>query len=254
KPVEEKAEDNSEESADDAKPEETKKDASEEKDPAKKEKAKSKSPEINLVLVADVDMISPGFFDLRAEGTAPEAGINFEFDNVTFVLNVLDALADDDRFIEIRKRRRYHPILTKINEDTEAARRETAKTQEKLQKQYDKEIAKLNRDLQKKLSELQRKSQSGGTDIQAFATQLAIKQQEYQKHRKAVEESLQRKLEQQIDKINRQLEDKVQAGQDWYKRCAVLLPPILPLTLAFIVFCIRRVQERQGAVRGRMKK
>ena len=42
-------------------------------------------------------MLSPGFFLLREQGDIPEADIHFDFDNVTFVLNVLDSLAGSDR-------------------------------------------------------------------------------------------------------------------------------------------------------------
>ena len=45
---------------------------------------------INVVVVADIDMLSQDFFRLREQGDMPEMGINFDFDNVTFVLNVLD--------------------------------------------------------------------------------------------------------------------------------------------------------------------
>lgn len=221
-------------------------------DEAKPEK--SAASKINIVLVADVDMISPGFFDLRAQGASPEAGFNFNFDNVTFALNALDAVAGDDRFIEIRKRRQYHPILTKIDEDTEQARQETTKAREQLQKEFDEELAKSDQEFDKQLRELQEKTQSGGMDAQAAITQIAIMQRDRQKRQQAVQESLQRKLERQVNQIDTDLEVKVRSVQNWYKRCAVLLPPILPLILAMIVFFIRRVQERQGAVRGRMRK
>ena len=60
---------------------------------------------INVVLSTDLDMISPMFFALRDQGEIPELNVHFHFDNVTFVLNALDELAGDDRFIAIRKRR-----------------------------------------------------------------------------------------------------------------------------------------------------
>ena len=87
------------------------------------EKEAPKSSEINVVLVADIDLLSPDFFRLREQGSIPEAGVTFDFDNVTFVLNTLDQLAGDDRFIEIRKRRPKHRTLAKVELKTEAARK-----------------------------------------------------------------------------------------------------------------------------------
>ncbi len=60
---------------------------------------------INVVLVADIDVLSEAFFRLRELGDMPQAGVFFDFDNVSFVLNALDSLAGDDRFLDLRKRR-----------------------------------------------------------------------------------------------------------------------------------------------------
>jgi len=42
------------------------------------------------------------------------------------VLNVLDVLAGDDRFVDIRTRRPTHRTLTKVSEATEEARAQAA--------------------------------------------------------------------------------------------------------------------------------
>ena len=53
-------------------------------------------------------------------GQDPDAPvIDFKFQNIPFVLNILDSLAGDDRFVDLRKRTRSHRILTKIEEATE---------------------------------------------------------------------------------------------------------------------------------------
>ena len=59
-------------------------------------------------------MIAPIIFALREMGEKEEMMIDWKFQNVTFVLNILDSLAGDDRFVDIRKRTRPHRILTKI--------------------------------------------------------------------------------------------------------------------------------------------
>ncbi len=64
-----------------------------------------------MILVTDIDLMYSDFFMVRAMGQDPDQEVSFNFDNVTFVLNVLDALADDQRFIDIRKRRPKHRIL-----------------------------------------------------------------------------------------------------------------------------------------------
>ena len=70
---------------------------------------------MNVVLVADADMIGDQFFAWREQGKMPGQDIDFDFDNVTFVLNALDSLADDNRFLELRKRRPQHRTLERFD-------------------------------------------------------------------------------------------------------------------------------------------
>ncbi len=77
---------------------------------------------INVVYVTDIDMMHSEFLRVRAQ---PKMGdINWQFDNVTFVLNVIDSLAGDDRFLDIRKRKTRYASLKKVEERTAEAREE----------------------------------------------------------------------------------------------------------------------------------
>ena len=70
---------------------------------------------VNLIYVADLDLIGDQFFQMRASMTDP----NIRFDNVTFALNCIDTLVGDESLIELRKRR---PILRKLTAVEEAQR------------------------------------------------------------------------------------------------------------------------------------
>ena len=76
------------------------------------------------MLVADIDMLTDDFFNLREQGEVPGMGMTFDFDNTTFVLNAIDALAGEDRFLDLRKRRPKHRTLTRIEERLDEARKE----------------------------------------------------------------------------------------------------------------------------------
>src|SRR5690606_34788432 len=69
-------------------------------DPALDENADAKKEEkkMNVTVVADIDWIIPSFFYIR------EGGEDFlpATQNVTFILNVIDELAGDKRFLDIR--------------------------------------------------------------------------------------------------------------------------------------------------------
>ena len=72
-----------------------------------------KGDKINVIYVADADIISDWFFFVRERKQ-----FHLNLDNVTFVLNAVDYLADDKAYIALRKRRPKHRTLTKVEEQT----------------------------------------------------------------------------------------------------------------------------------------
>ncbi|HZN41434.1 MAG TPA: Gldg family protein [Planctomycetota bacterium] len=75
--------------------------------------AEGKAKGVNLIYVADLDLIGNQFFMIRRQMADPI----LRFDNVTFVLNCIDSLAGDESLVELRKRR---PILRKLEKVEEA--------------------------------------------------------------------------------------------------------------------------------------
>lgn len=94
-----------------------------------KKKAGPRTNQLNVVLVADIDLMADGVFQLRSQAQDLEYGIRL--DNIVFVLNVLDSLSGDERFVEIRKRRPAHRTLTAI-EDVERSYKDDLVKNEKV--------------------------------------------------------------------------------------------------------------------------
>ncbi|MEQ8835495.1 MAG: Gldg family protein, partial [Lacipirellulaceae bacterium] len=119
-----------------------------ETDPADREEEseEEEEKEINVVVVADIDLTLPDFFDIRARGLE-----NFlpSTQNVTLMLNVLDQLAGDDRFINIRKRTRPLKRLT----DIENATMEYMVKAEKTQKDFNEDLDEQDEAAQKAFQE-----------------------------------------------------------------------------------------------------
>ena len=130
--------------------------------------AAAKVPEINVVLVADIDPLYRDFFELRAQGNDPDRELNLNADDVTFVLNTLDELAGDDRFIEIRKRRPQHRVLSRIEERMDSAREASIQNRKKYNEEYDQAIAKAQQALNDKVEEL--KKTGGRYEVDDAAT------------------------------------------------------------------------------------
>ena len=205
---------------------------------------------IDVVVATDVDMLSQAFFVLREQGDRPEIGVHFRFDNVTFVLNILDALAKDDRFIEIRKRRPAHHMLARIDEETKEDKQAAADAREKFTKKYDEQEQAEQKAVEDKIAEL--KSQKN-MDIQQMAIQVGIMQQDLEKQREAKLEQLRAEKEREFNKIETNLKDKIDVVQGRYLLWAMLLPPIFPLFVAIGVFVLRRVRESEGVAKSRLR-
>ncbi len=207
-------------------------------------------PEINVVVVGDIDCLYGAFFALRARGDDPDNEFEFQFDNVPFVLNVLDVLADDDRFVEIRTRRPAHRTLTTITAETEAARELADDAREKFVKKFETERAKAQKKFDDRIAELKKRE---GLDQQQAMIEILQAQQVGQLRLDSRVEQLKRDRDQQIKEIESQSAQRVREVQDRYKLWAVLLPPIPPLIVAFVVFFNRRASEREGVSKSRLR-
>jgi len=220
---------------------------------AKTEPAKTDTATINVVVVADIDMLHQEFFRLRDQGEIPEAGIRFDFDNVTFVMNVLDYLAGDQRFIEIRKRRPIHRTLETIDRVTEGARKETTDIRKKYEDEYQKALDDEQKNLDKRTKELEERFKKEEMNTLDAAQRVAIAVKEGQQRREASKERLKREHDEKINRIETRLEQEKRKVQDWYKLWAVILPPVPPLLVAAAVFLTRRRREREGVARSRLR-
>ncbi len=209
--------------------------------------------DLDVVVVADLDMLTPQFFQIREEGQRPEVGFYFDFDNVTFVLNILDALAGDDRFIDIRSRRPKYRTLKRIEQQTEQAREDTASARERLRDEFEQtraeEQEKLDREIER-LRERMQKERLGPVEI-AHRVQTVLR--DGQRRLDIRLERLQQDMDREVNEIETELALTVRGVQDAYKFWAVALPPIPPLLLALIVFFTRRIKEREGVAKTRLR-
>ena len=211
---------------------------------------KGPEPEINVVLVADIDMLTPAFFALREEGQIEELGISLDFDNVTFVLNILDELAGDPEFIAIRRHRPVHRPLVRIEEATKEAREETDKAREEAYKNFEEVKKREQKAFDRKIEDLEKRKD---VDPQQMIIELAMAKRDGQRRLQIKEKEAQQALGQETNRIETKLGRQRRQVQDGYKMWAVLLPPIPPLLLGLVVLLARRAAEREGVSRSRLK-
>jgi ABC-2 type transport system permease protein len=212
---------------------------------------------IRAVVVADIDLMDGRIFGLR---NRPDEVFGFDFDNVTFVLNILDSLAGDDRFLEIRKRKPKHRTLERIESTVADARELAEKERQKFIAEFDEAERSANDSMRAEVGEFEKKIKemetAGDADPQAAMQamqQLASRQRLAQRRLDTKIEQLKRKRDVEVEAVERQLESKIRQEQDWQKWLAVVLPPIPPLVVAFFVYFRRRALEREGVAKSRLR-
>ena len=212
-----------------------------------------KAPEktkINVVLVADIDWIAPIIFRLREMGQDPDSIIDFKFQNVAFVLNILDELAGDDRFIDLRKRTRSHRILEKVEEATEEQRKESLDEQNTFVNEARQQIEAAQDEFRKKMADLEKREDLDPRVKEQMMERERIRLERVRDVRIA---SFEKDRNSKVKQNERELASKIRGVQDRYKLLAVLLPPILPIVLAFFVFFNRRKAEQEGVDTRRLR-
>ncbi len=212
-----------------------------------------KAPEktkIDVVLVADIDWIAPIIFRLREMGQDPDSVIDFKFQNVAFVLNILDSLAKDDRFIDLRKRTRSHRILTKIEEATEEQRKDSLEEQSKFVSDARQQIDAAQDEYRKKMADLEKRED---LDPRVKEQMMDRERIRLERMRDVNIAHAEKERNKQVKQSERELASKIRGVQDRYKLLAVLLPPIPPIVLAFFVFFNRRKAEQEGVDTRRLR-
>lgn len=205
---------------------------------------------IHVVLVTDLDMLTQEFFRLREQGDLPEVGIHFDFDNVNFVLNIIDTLAGEDRYVELRKRRPVHRRLSTIDVWTNDARKEADKQRDKFVEDFNEYEKKVRDEIQKKLDELRNRK-----DIEPMRLliEVGMMQQDLERRSQVEIERRKQERDREINRIETELNLKIKQVRDRVKVWSILLPPAPLLLLAVGVWLVRRQRETEGVARSRLR-
>ncbi len=206
----------------------------------------AKPKDINVVLVADIDCLYSAFFVVRNRGADEDDEIDWKMENVTFVLNALDVLAGDDRFVEIRKRQPNHKTLRLVSDTTEKARSRADAARLQFMQEFDNTKKEEQDKLDKMINDLRK---GGNLD----PTEVMRRIEEARGRMETLAAKYKQQLDRQLKVIEREKSAEIRSVEDRYKLLAVVLPPIPPLLLAFFVFFNRRAQEREGVSKARLR-
>ncbi len=238
--------------------------ASDAKD-AKAKKETPQAPAIDVVYVADIDLMMPAFLRIRARPGEDEE-IGWQFENVNFLLNIVDVLSGDDAYIDIRKRKPKHSTLRIVEVGVQDARQHEFIERKKYDDEFDKTVKEIEEEnrkevdkFQQELTDLQTKQRESGqrgiqfAELQSRAQKLAEVQERLKRRLDVRREQLSRQREENVGEIQRRVDLEIAGIKNRYKLLAVALPPIPPLLVGLIVFVRRRLREREGVAKSRMR-
>ena len=228
--------------------------AAEAKEPAKPaadaKAAPVPEPEMNVVVVSDIDMLYSAFFALRARGEDPDSEVNLAVDNVAFVLNALDVLAGDDRFVELRKRRPVHRTLTKLENWTAASREKATEAREEYMNKFEEGRANAQKELDSQVAKIADRTDLDPLQKRQMMETVRINQE---KQLETKTEQLKKERDDMINKSETDLAVEISRVQNQVKWWAVILPALAPLALGIGVFINRRNREREGVAKSRLR-
>ncbi len=213
----------------------------------------SRLPEIHAVYVCDIDLLSSEFIAIRAN---PNSEVDWQFDNVPFVLNLIDSLAGDDSLLDIRKRKLRHSSLRLVDTKIESAQKEKMVKTQEYEEQYQNDLAEAQSDLEAikakeaEIAQMLTMSQAAGggltPEVKAEILKLQVKQVRAQQAAEVKRQKLEREREQKMNRIDKDLELEVRKVQTKYKLQAAFLPLIPPFLVGLVVFWMRNRRERES--------
>ena len=215
----------------------------EKKDEEKKDAARKPS-EVHAIAVADLDVISEQFFDLRRRG------VDFlQLDNVTFVLNCVDVLAGDEGLVTLRNRRPEHRTLTRLEAESrqfiDRRQKETKEAEEAAKEQLDT----LQQRLDKEVEAVRSNKEMDERTKEIRVLQL----QEVANRRLDVDKAnIEDQKRRKIQEIKGDTEQEIRQTQNKVRSIAVMVPPLPPMILGLLVFGMRLRRENRGASPNRL--
>jgi ABC-2 type transport system permease protein len=188
---------------------------------------------VNVVLLCDMDFISPVFFEVRRE----QWWENIEFDNVTFFLNCVDALAGDSAFIELRKRRPRHRTLEEVEKQTKQHDERVLEEKRKAEREAkDAETAAENRKKEKLDALRERKD----IDDQTKGMMLQHLEEVENRRLQVAQQNIKDEKERKIAGSEAERDREVARIHFWIKVVSSVCPPI-PAFLVGLAILLRRL-------------
>ncbi|MGO4883559.1 MAG: Gldg family protein [Bryobacteraceae bacterium] len=193
---------------------------------------------VNAIVIADADLMSEQFFDLRRHGVE-----NLNFDNVTFLLNCVDQLAGDPSFIALRKRRPKQRTLEAVEARTRTYEAQRLRESEQAEALADQRLKEAQARLDRAVQQVE---QRADLDEQTKEVMIANLKSAENRRLEVARANIDDEKQRQIEDSRAEMENSIRSIQNTIKLLAVALPPI-PAFIVFLIVSVRRLRrERIG--------
>jgi ABC-2 type transport system permease protein len=193
---------------------------------------------VNAIVIADADLMSEQFFDLRRRGIE-----NLNFDNVTFLLNCVDQLAGDPSFIALRKRRPKQRTLEAVEARTRTYETQRLHESEQAEALADQRLKEAQARLDSSVRQVEGR---GDLDEQTKEVMIANLKSAENRRLEVARANIDDEKQRQIEDSRAEMENSIRGIQNTIKLMAVALPPI-PAFIVFLIVSVRRLRrERIG--------
>ena len=218
-------------------------DSPEEADSPEEEDAPEPAGPVDVIVVADLDFVSEQFFAIRQQAPG-----GLTFDNITFFLNAMDTLLEDDSFIDLRSRRARHRTLERVEARTAEFIAQRTADEQAAEAEAEQALTDAQARLNDRVAELQ-----GRTDIDAQTKQIMVRNLEEVENRRleVLSTNIETDKDVKIQAGREEMEAQIRQIQTSIKTFAILLPPVPVMVLGAWVFVRRQRREREGAAAAR---
>ncbi len=216
------------------------------KEAEKKKDAKNAAPptKINVIAIADLDLISEQFFALRRQKIE-----DLDLDNVPFVLNCVDVLAGDESFVSLRKKRPRHRTLEKVEAQTNIFNEELQAEAKKAENEAADELQAAQKAFDKEVEQVRSRTD---WDERTKEIQLANLQDVAQRRLDVKKQIIEDNKQTRIRESKGDSERKIRRIENDVRFAAFAIPPLPPLVLGLVVWIVRRRRENLGATPTRL--
>ncbi len=217
----------------------------------------------NVIYISDIDILSDFFVQMR--NYPIRQGIEYRYQNMSFVLNVIDALANEPTYLGIRNRKVKHVTLEVVEKTYEKAMQEVYDQNQQFEIEYNtqrsqiqNELEQLTRATEASIKKEERKRDEGqpydAVRLEALNALLQTQRQDQVTKFQAKVQELDNERREKKRRTDLEAELEIQEIQRRFKLAAVIIPPIPPLLVGLIVFTRRRLREREGISKARRLK